>query len=177
MTLGKFLDKWLNDFLPGTIRQTTLDGYRRNVTNYIKPNLGEAKLAFITTNDIQKMYNKLKKNGRIKCHPDYGYELADSTVIKIHTTLHSAMEAAVKNHLIQKNPTDGTKLPKKKLKENSNGSDVAIKITTQQIHIGILADHHFGQEQFNQKGSLKGSFFITKSAYVSNNFPPLFKEK
>ncbi len=114
MTLGEWLDKWLNDFLPGTIRQTTLDGYRRNIKNYIKPNLGDAKLAFITTNDIQKMYNKLKKNGRIKCHPDYGYELADTTVIKIHTTLHSAMEAAVKNHLIQKNPTDGTKLPKKK---------------------------------------------------------------
>ncbi len=114
MTLGEWLDNWLNDFLPGTIRQTTLDGYRRNIKNYIKPNLGDAKLAFITTNNIQKMYNKLKKNGRIKCHSDYGYELADSTVIKIHTTLHSAMEAAVKNHLIQKNPTDGTKLPKKK---------------------------------------------------------------
>ena len=114
MTLGEWLDKWLSDFLPGTIRQTTLDGYRRNIKNYIKPNLGDAKLAFITTNDIQKMYNKLKKNGRIKRHPDYGYELADTTVIKIHTTLHSAMEAAVKNHLIQKKPTDGTKLPKKK---------------------------------------------------------------
>lgn len=114
MTLGEWLDKWLSDFLPGTIRQSTLDGYRRNANNYIKPNLGDAKLAFITTNDIQKMYNKLKKNGRIRRHPDYGNELADTTVIKIHTTLHSAMEAAVKNHLIQKNPTDGTKLPKKK---------------------------------------------------------------
>lgn len=66
MTLGEWVDKWLNEFLPGTIRPSTLDGYRRNMDNYVKPILGSKKIAFITTSDIQKMYAKLKKEGARK---------------------------------------------------------------------------------------------------------------
>lgn len=178
MTLGEWLDKWLRDFLPGTIRQTTLDGYRRNIKNYIKPNLGDAKLAFITTNDIQKMYNKLKKNGRIRRHPDYGNELADSTVIKIHTTLHSAMEAAVKNHLIQKNPTDGTKLPKKKQPSLRILNDAEIDTLIKAIEDNEIWGDFFYTElttglrrgegmalQWNDINFKTGQLHITRQAY------------
>lgn len=112
MTLGEWLDKWLNLYMVGTIRDSTLKGYRNHVETYIKPNLGDKQIAFITTADVQKMYNKLKKQGRVNKHPQYGYELSDSMVIDIHRVLHKAMKTAVQEHLIPSNPTEKTVRPK-----------------------------------------------------------------
>ncbi|MBR6680016.1 MAG: site-specific integrase, partial [Clostridia bacterium] len=66
---------------------------------------------------VQKMYAKLKKEGRIKNHPVHGHKLADNMIIKIHSTLHLAMETAIAKNLIAKNPTEGTTVPKKKKKD------------------------------------------------------------
>ena len=112
MTLGEWLDKWLNLYMVGTIRDSTLKGYRNHVETYIKPNLGDKQIAFITTADVQKMYNRLKKQGRVNKHPQYGYELSDSMVIDIHRVLHKAMKTAVQEHLIPSNPTEKTVRPK-----------------------------------------------------------------
>ena len=62
--------------------------------------LGDKPIAFVTTSDIQKMYNQIKKNGRTETHPLKGKQLADSTVRRVHMLLHEAMEAAVKERLI-----------------------------------------------------------------------------
>ena len=117
MSLGEWLDKWISEIIPGTVRPNTLRGCEMIIRCYIKPNLGEKKIALITTNDVQKMYAKLKKSGRINNHPEYGHELKDSMIIKIHTTLHRAMEAAIERNIIAKNPTNGTTVPKKKKKD------------------------------------------------------------
>ena len=61
MTLSEWLDKWLNEYMTGTVRESTLKGYRNHIEAYIKPNLGHKQIAFITTADVQRMYNKLKK--------------------------------------------------------------------------------------------------------------------
>ena len=63
------------------------------------------------------MYAKLKKEGRINKHPVHGHKLADNMIIKIHSTLHLAMETAIEKNLIAKNPTEGTTVPKKKKKD------------------------------------------------------------
>ena len=55
LTLGAWLDKWLEERMRFTIRESTLDGYRRLVKNYIKPHLGEKKIGSVTTADIQRM--------------------------------------------------------------------------------------------------------------------------
>ena len=57
LTLGAWLDKWLEERMRFTVRESTLDGYRRLVKNYIKPHLGDKKIGFVTTADIQRMYN------------------------------------------------------------------------------------------------------------------------
>ena len=117
ITLSEWLDRWVNELMPGTVRPTTLKGCKLICRCYIKPYLGDKKIAFITTNDVQKMYVKLKKEGRIKNHPIHGHKLADNMIIKIHGTLHLAMETAIERNLIAKNPTEGTTVPKKKKKD------------------------------------------------------------
>lgn len=112
LTLGQWLDKWLDERMRFSIRESTWDGYRRIADNYIKPRLGEKKLGAVTTADVQKMYNRLRVNGRINEHHEKGYALSDTSVRGIHMMLHQAMNAAVQERLIVKNPTDGTALPK-----------------------------------------------------------------
>ena len=58
-------------------------------------------------------FSKVKKEGRAKSHPISGYELSNTMVRKVHMLLHQALDVAVKERLIVRNPTDGTTIPKK----------------------------------------------------------------
>lgn len=112
LTLGEWLDKWLEARMRFTIRESTLDGYRRLANNYIKPHLGDKKIGSVSTADIQKLYNWLRENGRVNEHYEKGNALSDSSVRSIHMMLHEAMDAAVQERIIVKNPTEGTVIPK-----------------------------------------------------------------
>ena len=112
MTLGEWLDRWLDEYKAGTIRHSTMYGYRQYARLYIKPILGDKVISRITSTDIQRMYTKLKREGRIHEHPEYGYQLSDAMLSRIHAMLHHAMKDAVGAHLIAKNPTEGTVVPK-----------------------------------------------------------------
>ena len=112
LTLSQWLDRWLAEYKAYTVRESTLRGYRTMTEQYIKPLLGDKKLSTISTADVQKMYNWLKHNGRVVEHYEKGDALADSMVRKIHMMLHQAMDEAVRQRLIAKNPTNGTVVPK-----------------------------------------------------------------
>ena len=113
MTLGEWMDKWLDEYMVFTIRESTMSGYRSHIEHQVKRFLGYKPLTSLTTADIQKFYSKIKKEGRVKPHPLHGYELSDSMVRRIHLMLHEALEMAVKERLIVRNPTKGTTIPKK----------------------------------------------------------------
>ena len=112
MTLGQWLDRWLTEYKAGTVRPGTLEGYRRYIEYYIKPQLGDKQISLISQQDIQRMYRRLKTEGRIHEHPEMDHQLSDSMVRHIHTTLHAALKDAVQAHVIPRNPTEGTTAPK-----------------------------------------------------------------
>ena len=112
MTLGEWLDQWLDNYKAGTIRPSTMYGYRQYTKHYIKPILGDKVISRITSTDIQRMYTRLKREGRVHEHPEYGHQLSDSMLSRIHAMLHHAMKDAQSAHLIAKNPTEGTVVPK-----------------------------------------------------------------
>ena len=112
MTLGEWLDRWLAEYKDGTIRPGTLENYRNYIENYIKPQLGGKQISLITTQDVQRMYRRLKSGGRVREDAEGSKRLSDSTVRHIHTMLHGAMKAAVQAHIIPKNPTENATAPK-----------------------------------------------------------------
>ena len=116
MTLGEWLDKWLEEHMAFSIRESTKQGYRKYI-EYIKPHLGHKQVASVTTADVQKMYNKLRESGRVRNHPTMGHQLSDSMVRSIHMMLHEAMDYAMREHMILKNPAEGTTIPKAAEKE------------------------------------------------------------
>ena len=112
LSLGEWLDRWLDEYAPTTSRPSTLDGYRIYAENYIKPILGKKKISSTTTADIQKLYRWLKTEGRVHEHPEYGHALSDATVCRIHSMLRLAMAEAKRQHMIVSNPVEGAVAPK-----------------------------------------------------------------
>ena len=112
MTLGEWLDRWLAECKAGTVRPGTLKSYRCYIEYYIKPQLGDKQISIISQQDIQRMYRRLKTEGRIHEHPEMNHQLSDSMVRHIHSTLHAALKDAVQAHVIPRNPTEGTTAPK-----------------------------------------------------------------
>ena len=112
MTMGEWLDRWLDEYAADTLRPSTLRSYRQYIRCYIKPILGDKVISRITRMDIQKMYTQLKREGRIHDHPEYGHELSDTMVLRIHAMLHRCLKDAMTAHVIPRNPTDGATVPK-----------------------------------------------------------------
>lgn len=82
------------------------------IETHIKPQLGDKQVSLVTAQDVQRFYKKLKENDRVREHPQMGTQLSDTTVNRIHTMLHQAMEDAVRAHVIARNPTAGATVPK-----------------------------------------------------------------
>ena len=116
MTLGEWLDKWINEFMIFTVREGTLSAYKSLIEHQIKPYLGNRPLSTLTTNEIQKFYNTVKKQGRVNPDKTRGTELADSMVRKIHMLLHESLDTAMQQRLVVNNPTNGTTIPKNNYK-------------------------------------------------------------
>ena len=112
MTLGQWLNRWLTEYKAGMVRPGTLKNYRCYIEYYIKPQLGDKQISLLSQQDIQRMYRRLKTEGRIHEHPEMDHQLSDSMVRHIHSTLHAALKDAVQAHVIPRNPTEGTTAPK-----------------------------------------------------------------
>ena len=112
MTLGEWLDRWMEDYGAATLRPNTLRSYEQFIRCYIKPYLGNKIVSRVTRMDIQKLYRKLKHEGRVREHPEHGRELSDTMVLRIHAMLHRCLKDAKAAHVVARNPTDGAVVPK-----------------------------------------------------------------
>ena len=115
--LSDWLDLWYRSYKKPNLRPNTQMSYERRIYQHIIPKLGGIQLDKLTTSDIQQFYTDLKQNGRLLQTELYGEGLSDQTVRGIHTTLHAALDKAVSEKLIFRNPADGCRLPPAKARE------------------------------------------------------------
>lgn len=111
VTLNEWLDRWLA-YEREIVRHSTIGKYELYASAYVRPYLGEKKISAIQTRDVQALYVKLLKEGRIIADPKKGKGLSGSTVRAVHAMLHNCFEMAVEQHIVVKNPTEVTTLPK-----------------------------------------------------------------
>lgn len=100
LTVGEWLNTWISEYTADW-KPLTVCNYSKQIKKHLIPRLGAAKLEDLDTHTIQLFYNSLTKSG-----------LAPKTVKNIHGVLHAALEQAISNGYIHKNPTAGCKLPK-----------------------------------------------------------------
>ena len=117
ISLGNWLDHWYQTYKKASLRPNTQMSYERRIYQHIIPALGNVYLDKLTTGDIQQFYAHLKQSGRLLRRELYGEGLSDQTVRGIHTTLHAALDKAVEEKLIFRNPADNCKLPPAKSRE------------------------------------------------------------
>ena len=117
MTVAQWLDFWYQTHKKPNLRPNTQMSYERRVYQHIIPNLGQIPLNKLTTGDIQQFYTGLKQNGRLLRQEQYGEGLSDQTVRGIHTTFHAALDKAVSEKIIPRNPSDFCRLPSAKARE------------------------------------------------------------
>ena len=117
ISLGDWLDYWYQTYKKASLRPNTQMSYERRIYQHIIPALGYIQLDKLTTAEIQQFYTLLKQNGRLLRRELYGEGLSDQTVRGIHTTLRAALNRAVEEKLLVRNPADGCKPPSDKPRE------------------------------------------------------------
>jgi len=101
MTVGEYLDRWLNDSDKGSVRTSTYERHEQIVRLHLKPALGRLKLSKLTPAHVQGLYRDKLDSG-----------LSPATVQKIHTVLHKALTQALKWNMIPRNAADAVKVPR-----------------------------------------------------------------
>ncbi len=105
LTVGPFVGDWLKVFVKPNKKAATYAKYESVYLTHINKDLGNIELQKLTTMKVQEFYNTKAA------------KLSSSAVSIIHIVLHGAMEYAVEEKLIPKNPTSKTKRPSVKHKE------------------------------------------------------------
>lgn len=107
MKLSDLLDEWFGRFVEGKLAANTVRGYKVNIKNHIIPSLGWIPLQQLSTRDIQNFYDE-----KLKDIDDEDSEgLSGKSIIYIHRNLCKALDYAVKERYIIRNPAKDVELP------------------------------------------------------------------
>ena len=79
--------------------------------------LGKIPLDQLAQKDLQQLYTRLKKSGRLIRTQQFGQGLSDAMIRGCHATCRAALEKAVQEGLLRSNPAVGCKLPPKRGRE------------------------------------------------------------
>ena len=110
MSTGQWLDEWLRSHRAEPQSKAT---YRMLIDVYLKPHIGSIPLADLKSGRIRELYQELEESGaRHRRDPS----LSASTVRLAHSVLHQALQAAVDDEKLAKNPADPRRSKPPKLK-------------------------------------------------------------
>ncbi|MFN2557988.1 MAG: Arm DNA-binding domain-containing protein [Nitriliruptorales bacterium] len=86
-TLADYLTTWIEGV---QVRPTTQARYRQSIERHLIPHIGGIRLQALTADDLDRCYRTLEQSGGRRRQP-----LAPKTVRHAHTTLRTALQAAV----------------------------------------------------------------------------------
>ncbi len=107
LTLGQFLDTWLTQYACSNLAPKTAEGYEHMIHRHISLAIGKIPLSQLKPAHIQKYYSDKLASGRA----DGTGGLSARTIRHHHVTLHGALQSAVKQGLIIRNPCDAVTPP------------------------------------------------------------------
>ena len=102
ITLGEWLEDWLEYVIRPNREDTTYYGYQSIVRNHAIPAMGRVPLAQLDPMRIQAYYSWLRLEKR----------LSANTVHKHHILLHTALKTAQRQGLLEENPVERVEAPR-----------------------------------------------------------------
>ncbi len=118
LTLAQVADEWLASEVEGKLRPNTINWYKVNKDNHIKPYIGMLKMEDITPTVLQELYRAKSAEG-----------LSDTSVYYIHRTMKQICKYAVRKHYITEDITQSIEI---KLRRSSNKKPNIL--TPEEIH-------------------------------------------
>ena len=106
MTVKEWLLYWLKAYKKVKVKPRTYDSYESLSVKSIIPYIGNIQLQKLKSSDIQALYNKKYEEG-----------ISAKTISKINIVLKSALNKAITEGFIYKNPADFVELPNIEKKE------------------------------------------------------------
>lgn len=107
MSYADFLDYWMESYCLITLKQTTLDNYKKRIKSHIKPSLGAYKLTSLTTAGLQKFINS---------KIDAQYSL--NTLSVLRGILTGSLQYAVRQNMLKSNPAREIRIPTERSTES-----------------------------------------------------------
>jgi integrase len=116
ITVGEYLDEWLKG--KAALRSTSRRSYTGHVHLYLKPGLGHLRLDRLTDENISDLYAAMRQLGHpgvepgpilmrmlaARSSPEKARPLRPATIRRVHATLRSALNSAVRRKKIGSNP-------------------------------------------------------------------------
>jgi integrase len=100
LTVGEYLDRWLETSVRGSVRESTCESYRRQVKRYVVPAIGGVKLKKLSAMHVQGMYRSMLDRN-----------LSPRTVQYTHAVLRRALKQAVRWGLVSHNVCENVDRP------------------------------------------------------------------
>ncbi len=100
-TVREYMERWLQTSAKGSVRESTYESYRRQVSRYVVPAIGRVQLKKLSAMQIQGMYRAMLDRG-----------LSPRTVQYTHAVLHRALKQAVRWGLIPRNVSEDVDRPR-----------------------------------------------------------------
>jgi len=92
LTLGQFLDQWMEQSAKPRLKPSTFESYRHYVQRHLKPALGTRPIARLAAQEVQAFLNEKAASG-----------LTPRTVQYVHGILRAALNRAVKWQIVSRN--------------------------------------------------------------------------
>lgn len=106
VTVSEWMDTWLYEYKANTVKASTVANHKSVINAHIIPKLGKYMLKDLKNETVQRFINDLSREGLGKCQ-----------IEKLYGTLKMALEQAVINEMILKNPAVNISTPKYERKE------------------------------------------------------------
>lgn len=102
LTVDAYLRQWMDS--KRALRPSTRKSYQEHIDLYLGPHLGQLRLQNLSARNIDAMISAIMR--------DDAKRLSSTTVRRIHATLRSALNAAVRRQLMSLNPALQVELPR-----------------------------------------------------------------
>lgn len=106
VTVGDWLDRWLEQYARPRVRPTTWGCYEYIIRVHLRPALGAVALKALRPEHLQALYNGRLADG-----------LSNRTVRLMHSVMHAALKQAVKEGLVLRNVSEAASPPQQKKRE------------------------------------------------------------
>ncbi|OHV44898.1 site-specific integrase [Pseudofrankia sp. BMG5.36] len=99
-TVEQWLNHWIENIVPGTVKDNTLAGYRVAVRVHLNPGVGKHRIDRLEPEHLERLYAKMMRNGS-----------KPATAHQAHRTIKTALNEAKRRKRITENPATLAKPP------------------------------------------------------------------